>query len=740
MFRDERRAAARPAVDYAARLRLRDRTLAAALLSVCAGVVVMWPYTAVVAPGSWTLITVAIIVAMAATGMLVRLLRGGRFADGPLSALAQLLVAVPLLTLMLLPQGALMGIIPTGATFAGVGRLAAEAVEQVQFGTAPLVDTPALRTMLGIGFAVIVIMTDQLIAARFALPAIVLITAIGSMPMIITLGDANIPWFVMLALLAVFLLRYSIRHSDHGPRQASAGLSVSVGAAAIAAALVVTPVLPISTTWMGAGTSAQLDPSLSLGEDLRRPTPFTVMTLATNAPTAPYLRVASLSEFDGTTWVPDEGDLQSISDGFGETDWAYDIESAERRTSIRITGISGSWLPVPYAATKIVGVSSGWQAMPSNRTVTSLSQDAANEDYTVTAEVVQPTREQIQATSATAEGGAEVPAFIEETAREVTADASNDYDRLIAMQNWFRGQFEYSLEAPVDGDFDGTGADAVEKFLEVRSGYCIHFAGAFALMTQALEMQVRVVVGYLPGSLTDEKRGDESIYTVDSDQLHAWPEVHFEGIGWVPFEPTASLGIPTDFLPTTTGGGSAADPDAPEPSAAPSAAPTRGPELDEDPGGSTGAGADSLRRLDPTPVVLVSAGILLALTLPALVRLGVRMRRRNRARGGDAGAAWQEVRATLVDLQLPASDADTPRTRGAALVERGVEAGAVQMLVDAVERASYAPPGTGAGDLSTALGTVIRELHRSVDARDRIAAVLVPRSLFAARMSLSGVR
>ncbi|WP_194421741.1 transglutaminaseTgpA domain-containing protein [Microbacterium abyssi] len=740
MFRDEPRAEARTAVDYAARLRLRDRTLAAALLSVCAGVVVMWPYTAVVAPGSWTLITVAIIVVVAATGMLARLLRRGRFADGPWSALAQLVVAVPLLTLMLLPKGALMGIIPTGATFAGVGRLAAEAVEQVQFGTAPLVDTPALRTMLGIGFAIVVIMVDQLIAARFALPAIVLIAAVGSLPMIITLGDANLPWFVMLALLAVFLLRYSIRHSDHQPRRASAGLSVSVGAAAIAAALAITPVLPISTTWMGAGTSAQLDPSLSLGEDLRRPTPFTVMTLATNATTAPYLRVASLSEFDGTTWVPDEGDLQSVADGFGDADWTDEVEAVERRTSIRITGISGSWLPVPYAATKIVGVSSGWQAMPSNRTVTSLNQDAANEDYTVTTEVVQPTREQIQATSATSEGGAEVPAFIAETAREVTADASTDYDRLIAMQNWFRSQFEYSLEAPVDGAFDGTGVDAVEEFLQVRSGYCIHFAGAFALMTQALEMQVRVVVGYLPGSLTDERRGDESIYTVDSDQLHAWPEVHFEGIGWVPFEPTASLGIPTDYLPTTTGGGSTTGPDAPEPSAAPSAAPTRGPELDEDPGSSTGAGTDSLRRLDPTPVVLVGAGIVLVLMLPALVRAGVRMRRRMRARGGDASAAWQEVRATLVDLQLPASDADTPRTRGAALVKRGADASAVQQLVDAVERASYAPSGTDADDLSKALSTVVADLHRSVDGRDRISAVLVPRSLFAARTSISAAR
>src|SRR5690606_4708576 len=102
-----------------------------------------------------------------------------------------------------------------------------------------------------------------------------------------------------------------------------------------------------------------------------------------------------------------------------------------------------------------------------------------------------------------------------------------------------------------------------EAFLDARSGYCIHFAGAFALMAQALDMPVRIVVGYLPGRLTDDKRGDDSIYVVSSDQLHAWPEVRFNGIGWVPFEPTASLGDPTGFLPAATDGGTSSDPAAP---------------------------------------------------------------------------------------------------------------------------------------------------------------------------------
>src|SRR5690606_6450556 len=194
----------------------------------------------------------------------------------------------------------------------------------------------------------------------------------------------------------------------------------------------------------------------------------------------------------------------------------------------------------------------------------------------------------------------------------------------------------------------------------------------------------------LPGRLTDDKRGDESIYVVSSDQLHAWPEVHFEGIGWVPFEPTASLGVPTGFQPAETTGDTVTDPSAPEPTTAPTTAPTSGPELDRDQTDTSSADGGTLRQLDPTPVMLVTLAILFIVLLPALVRLAVRSVRRASARRGDALVAWRELRDTLVDLRIPASDADSPRTRGAGLIERGADAAAVHTLVSAVEYASYA--------------------------------------------------
>src|SRR5690606_9670278 len=114
------------------------------------------------------------------------------------------------------------------------------------------------------------------------------------------------------------------------------------------------------------------------------------------------------------------------------------------------------------------------------------------------------------------------------------------------------------------------------SFLEKRTGYCIHFAGAFALMADTLGMPVRIVVGYLPGSGTDQRRDDSIVYSVTSDQLHSWPEVHFEGIGWVPFEPTATLGVPTDFIAASSGG-SGDGPEAPTPTIAPTTSPSATP-------------------------------------------------------------------------------------------------------------------------------------------------------------------
>lgn len=720
-----------------------DGVVIPAVFTVAAGLVAMWPFTSVIEPGAWSLVVVAVILATAVTGAVMRvLLRRRRSWIRELATfLVQLVVAVAVVTQLVAGDTAFLGLFPTSTTVSVFASLFAAAAEQIVFGAAPLPPSAGLAATLGLGFALVVLLLDQLIAMRSAVLTVALTGVIGAIPTIVTVGDTPVVWFVLLGVLALFLFHDTARRHPLAPRRSSLSLAAGVGVAALAATVVVAPALPVAAGLVGTGVGTSVDASLRLGDDLRQPNPVEVLTVATEGSIAPYLRLTTLSQFNGRIWQPDRGDLTGQSSGFGEPEWTEEIATDETTTSIRVLRMSSSWLPLPYPATRVQGVSGAWRVMPENRTLVSRNADAAGNDYTVTAATVSPTLEQIRALDAAApdpddDAPRELPAIIGDLAQEVTAEESTDYDRLVALQTWFRTSFTYSLDTPVDEGFDGTGADAVAEFLDVRSGYCVHFAGAFALMAQSLDMQTRIVVGYLPGSLTNERRGDESIFSVASDQLHSWPEVLFPGVGWVPFEPTASLGVPTAFQAAATEGGTTTGPSTPAPTTAPQTEQTSAPEVDREDAGDNSASGDGLRSLDPTPVVLSVVGVLALLLLPGGIRRIRRESRLRRARDGDAAAAWAELRDTMVDLQLPVSDADTPRARGATLArEYGVDADAVGQLLRVVERANYARAGTDDSDLSDPLRAVIGGLTRHVDRATQVRAALLPRSLFHARGS-----
>ncbi len=117
---------------------------------------------------------------------------------------------------------------------------------------------------------------------------------------------------------------------------------------------------------------------------------------------------------------------------------------------------------------------------------------------------------------------------------EITKDKVGTYSKLIAIEDYLKTNYPYTLETsdlPEDTDF-------VDYFLfEEKKGYCTYFASAMAIMARSTGIATRYVEGF---HMDDEKEG-ETLYIVREDRAHAWVEAYVPGTGWLTFEPTGSL-------------------------------------------------------------------------------------------------------------------------------------------------------------------------------------------------------
>lgn len=119
---------------------------------------------------------------------------------------------------------------------------------------------------------------------------------------------------------------------------------------------------------------------------------------------------------------------------------------------------------------------------------------------------------------------------IPELAQQITARAQNPFDKTIAVENYLRTRFTYTLNLT-----GKPGDDPLAHFLfETRAGHCEYFASAMAIMLRTLGIPTREVNGFLPGEYND-LGGD---YIVRASDAHSWVEVYFPGTGWMTFDPT----------------------------------------------------------------------------------------------------------------------------------------------------------------------------------------------------------
>lgn len=713
-------------------------SLAAPLLAVACLGVAATSFLRVIAGFGWLLPVLAPAVALVLLGALLRWLcvRARPLVRIGMPLGAQLLLLIGVLTAMFARSTAFWAVIPTVETGELLAALVREAVREVWFSHPPLGASIPLTFVLTTAFGLFAIAVELLLAYRRVVVAALLVALIGAVPIIGIRAEADVAWFALLGILTLVLLYHGRRLDVAAPRPSPLWLTALVGTLAIGGALVLGPGVPIAIQLFAIEQRVALSTTLNLGQDLRRPEAVTVISLATAADTAPYLRLATLTRLEGQVWHTDDFVPRTLGSALARRPLPEGGELLT--TSMRIQGVDGQVLPVPYPAVGVHGMEGQWRGMVENRTVVTTSANANDQDYTAVSLHFTPTLEEMRADRA---GGDideanwqlpdDLPAQIASLAREVTAEAETDFDKLLALQSWFRTQFRYSLDAPVQQGFDGSGAEAVGAFLEVREGYCVHFAAAFTLMARTLGMPARIVVGFLPGTPTGGTRGDEKLYAVSTDQLHAWPEVHFEQWGWVPFEPTTSRGTPNQ--PPTEAElegeeGESSTGELPPPTTPPDPTdPDLGsPETPLEPGLTPTAPV-----IDRLPALLVIAALVLLGSLPAVIRLLRRRSRLRRAADGDALAAWLELDDTCRDLDIPLPATETIRARGARLVRRyRAPAVDVQLITDAAERAHYAKAADSSGDLGRPLRRVLKALHAHDETRGQLVARLLPRSLF----------
>jgi transglutaminase-like putative cysteine protease len=649
---------------------------------------------------------------------------------------APIAIVVELLTLAwIFVPDTLIGIVPTIDTFRALGDLAGTAQDIIIEEQAPVAAAKSVVLVMASSFGLLVIVADVLLERRRAASGIgLLLLSVFATPALIS-GDTPSVWlFVVVAALWLVILRSrtalggALARRQRGPALVLAAAAL---AASVAFPIISPDVSAVATSWgkpppavFGRG----INPMLELGQNLRRNGTTTALTYTTGLPRAPYLKVATLRNFTGKTWKP--GTNQQFGAPEGAQALNPDIKVEKASTTITIRQLRTTMLPVPYPMEKVSGLKGKW--LPGfGLTMSSTDDDTRGQTYSVTSLDIQPTATQMR-TITTSPNDLQLqeetklpdkmPAIIEDTARRVTKGATSEYDQVVALQDYLRndGSFVYSETAPVADGYDGNGIDVVAKFLKKKSGYCVHFSSAMAVMARTLGIPSRIAVGYAPGDVIGVKDGQNQ-YEATSDDLHAWTEIYFAGAGWVSFEPTPGVGSATAFKEPGSSSTSTDSGDLPD---------SVGRDVPEERNGVDSAAPKTSATTPTTPrAALITTTVLLVLfAAPGLVRW---TRRRWRLRGSvrSPSRLWEELEATARDFAVFVTVTETPRMFASVLASwPGMDRDALDRLLSAVERERYARPGDSI-DATEDFWRVMRCVRSGASRAARLRAVVLPRSL-----------
>jgi len=274
--------------------------------------------------------------------------------------------------------------------------------------------------------------------------------------------------------------------------------------------------------------TAAASPIAGIRAALTSETPVELFRMTSD--TEAYWRLTTLPEFDGHSFKLPSRPLARVDATIVPTGRTI-------RQHILISGLTDKLVPAAADVTQ-VAPNDDMRINPDTDTLVHLTDLVPGEEFTIVSTAPEATPDVLRASTTGSPPDdiflglpADLPGTIAGLAAEVTAGETTDYDRLMALQDWFLNNFGYSTDVQA-----GNGSAAIESFLQTRRGYCEQFAAAFAVMARTLGIPSRIAVGYTPGTLQSD-----GTYLVTGADSHAWPEIWFDGIGWIPFEPTPGI-------------------------------------------------------------------------------------------------------------------------------------------------------------------------------------------------------
>lgn len=680
------------------------------------------------------------------------------------------------------PETLAAGLVPTPTTFVRFGELAAEAQQVISNYAAPAPVPPGVAFVISALVAFMALIVDLVAVTRRAptLAGLPLLT--GYLITAANTGDA-LPWGYFLLAAGLWLLlvarqgvgemqRWSrIMPSITGrggrtqdPTRSIIAVAQVTAVVALVAALILPGFLPhLPTRYVADGLARQaggggsgdisLSTTVDLAASLNDPSDRVVLRYRTTDRAPGPLRVDVVADVTGRELTSDG--VRVGPKGLGERPVeppqfeeppAPDTDET-RRYSMTVLG---SALAAPQVAVPPRVQSGDFRAVPWGLDSTGVVRAARKATaFQVSYLRYDPTVETLAAADTyPADGQARLWAG-DRDRYLATDEQSSDRLRAIlgtldtgsgsqiataaAIQEYFRSsRFRYSLELePTQRGDDGQPLDPVSNFLETRVGYCQQFAGAMVLMAREAGIPARMAVGFLPG--TPQADGTRVVVAADA---HAWPELWFDGVGWVRFEPTpgARAASSPEYAnnpdrPSTSVGTSGETTSA-EPSASSSSAPTaQRPEIDTPTDVTTTTNQVTWRdRLAAVPVIvwLAAVAVLLLIGLgsaPLVARwITHRSRRLARDDAERVEVEWQRLVADLSDIGVTAPVGSSPRQAGASIAE-DLDLGqdqrdALGRVVATLESARYARPGASIGsveqvtrDTDAVLGAARRHQH-----------------------------